>query len=385
MRAVYLDHNATTPVDPSVVAAMLPFFGEAFGNASSHHFAGRPARQAVNRAREAVAALVGADPVEVIFTSGATESDNLALRGIAEREPGCHIVTTAVEHSAVLATCDALERRGHRVTRLGVDRTGALDLGALEAAITDDTRVVSVMLANNETGVLFPVAEVARICRARGVLFHCDATQAVGKVPVDMRTIGIDLLSLSGHKLNGPKGIGALIVRRGVRLPAQQTGGSQEGGRRGGTENVPGIVGLGAAAELAARRLAEGAPARVAALRDRLEARLLEMVPRSEVNGAGSPRLPNTLNCTFHGVDGEGVLLALDLEGVAASSGSACAAGSIDPSHVLLAMGLTREAAQGSVRLSLGYGTTDEDVDYVAQVLPAIVERLRALAPAGAA
>jgi cysteine desulfurase len=384
MRPIYLDHNATTPVDPSVVAAMLPFFGEAFGNASSLHFAGRPARQVVDRAREAVAALVGADPAEVIFTSGATESDNLALRGVAEQSPGCHIVTTAVEHSAVLSTCDALERRGHRVTRLRVDRRGALDLGALEAAISEDTRLVSVMLANNETGVLFPVADVARLCRARGVLFHCDATQAVGKIPVDARATGIDLLSLSGHKLNGPKGVGALVVRRGVRLPAQQTGGSQEGGRRGGTENIPGIAGLGEAARLAARRLADGAPARVAALRDRLEARVVEMVPETEVNGAGSPRLPSTLNCAFRGVDGEGVLLALDLEGIAASAGSACAAGSLDPSHVLLAMGLSREAAQGSVRLSLGYETTDADVDHVAQVLPRIVERLRALAPAGA-
>lgn len=383
--AVYLDHNATTPVHPSVVEAMLPFLRDAFGNASSHHFAGRPARQAVDRAREAVAALVGADPSEVLFTSGATESDNLALRGVAEAHPGCHVVTTAVEHSAVLATCDALERRGHRVTRLPVDRQGRLDLAALEAVLVPDTRLVSVMLANNETGVLFPVAEVARRCAARGVLVHCDATQAVGKVPVDIRAMGIDLLSLSAHKLNGPKGVGALVVRRGVRLVAQQTGGSQERGRRGGTENVPGIAGLGEAARLAARRLAEGEPARVERLRDRLEARIIEVVPETEVNGGAAPRLPNTLNLAFRGVDGEGVLLALDMEGIAASSGSACAAGAVDPSHVLLAMGLSREAAQGSVRLSLGYDTTEADVDYTAATLPPIVERLRALAPTGAA
>ncbi len=384
MRTVYLDHNATTPVHPSVVEAMLPFLRESFGNASSHHFAGRPARQAVGRAREAVAALVGADPSEVVFTSGATESDNLALKGVADLHPGCHVVTTAVEHSAVLATCGALERRGHQVTRLGVDRRGALDLAALEAALTPDTRLVSVMLANNETGVLFPVAEVARVCAARGIVVHCDATQAVGKVAIDARAAGIDLLSLSAHKLNGPKGVGALVVRRGVRLAPQQTGGSQERGRRGGTENVPGIAGLGEAARLAAVRLAADEPGRVAALRDRLEARIVEVVPQTEVNGGGSPRLPNTLNLAFRGVDGEGVLLALDLAGIAASSGSACAAGSVDPSHVLLAMGLPREAAQGSVRLSLGYETTPADVDYVAETLPPIVERLRALAPAGA-
>lgn len=384
MPAVYLDHNATTPLDPAVLTAMLPYLRDLFGNASSHHFGGRPARQAVDRARAAVAALVGADPPEVVFTSGATESDNLALRGVAEAHAGCHVVTTAVEHSAVLATCEALERRGHRVTRLGVDRQGALDLAALDAALTPDTRIVSVMLANNETGVLFPVADVARRCAARGVLLHCDATQAIGKVPVDVRAMGIDLLSLSAHKLNGPKGVGALVVRRGLALVPHQTGGSQERGRRGGTENVPGIVGLGMAAQRAAERLAAGAPERVAALRDRLEARLVEVVPETTVNG-GSPRLPNTTNLGFRGIEGEGALLALDLAGIAASSGSACAAGAVDPSHVLLAMGLSREAAQASLRLSLGHETTDADVDYVIETLPPIVERLRALAPAGAA
>jgi cysteine desulfurase len=317
----------------------------------------------------------------VIFTSGATESDNLALRGVADLHPGCHVVTTAVEHPAVLATCDALEARGHRVTRLGVDREGRLDLRALEAALGADTRLVSVMLANNETGVVFPVAEVGRLCRARGVLFHCDATQAVGKLVVDMTAAGIDLLSLSGHKLSGPKGVGALVVRRGVRLRAQQTGGHQERGRRGGTENVPGIAGLGEAARLAAERLAAGAPAAVAALRDRLEAGIVAAVPRVEVNGARAERLPNTTNLTVHGLDGEGLLLALDMEGIAASSGSACAAGSLDPSHVLIAMGLPREAVQASLRLSLGFGTTGGDVDRVLEVLPRTVERLRAMAP----
>jgi len=386
MRLVYLDHNATTPVDPRVLDAMLPFFRDAWGNASSLHAAGRPARRAVEAAREAVARLVGAaDPAEVVFTSGATESDNLALRGVADLDPGCHVVTTAVEHPAVLATCDALEARGHRVTRLGVDRDGRLDLRALEAAIGPDTRLVSVMFANNETGVVFPVGEVGRLCRARGVLFHCDATQAVGKLPVDMTAAGIDLLSLSGHKLGGPKGVGALVVRRGVRLRPQQTGGHQERGRRGGTENVPGVVGLGEAARLAAERLAAAAPAGVAALRDRLEAGILGAVPRVEVNGAGAERLPNTTNLTLHGVDGEGLLLALDLEGIAASSGSACAAGSLDPSHVLLAMGLPREAVQASLRLSLGFGTTGEDVDRVLEALPGAVERLRAMAPTAGA
>ncbi len=381
MRQVYLDYNATTPVHPRVLDAMLPFFRESFGNASSLHWAGRGARQAVDRAREAVARLVGAEPSEVVFTSGATESDNLALRGIAELHPGGHIVTTAVEHQAVLETCQALAAKGYRITYLPVDRAGRLDPAQLEAAITPDTCLVSVMLANNETGVIFPVEAVGRICRARGVLFHCDATQAVGKIPVDVRRSGIDLLALSGHKLSGPKGVGALVVRKGVKLRPQMTGGHQERGRRCGTENVPGIVGLGEAARLAAERLSAGEPARVAALRDRLEAQITERIPAVVVNGAGADRLPNTLNCSFRWIEGEGILLALDLAGVAVSSGSACSAGSLDPSHVLLAMGLGRELAQGTVRFSLGYETTEADIDYVAETLPPIVERLRAISP----
>jgi cysteine desulfurase len=339
----------------------------------------------VDAARAAVAALVSADPAEVIFTSGATEADNLALRGVAEAHPGGHLVTTAVEHAAVLATAAALERRGHRVTRLAVDTEGRLDLDALDAALGPDTRLVSVMLANNETGVIFPVAEVAGRCRARGILVHTDATQAVGKVPVDMRALGVDLLSLSAHKFGGPKGVGALVVRRGVTLVAQQTGGHQERGVRGGTENVPGIAGFGEAARVAAERLAAGEPSALAALRDRLEGRVVEMIPQAALNGAGAPRLPNTSSCSFAGVDGEALLVALDLEGIAVSSGSACAAGAADPSHVLLAMGLSRERAQATVRFSLGVDTTPDDVDYVAATLPAVVERLRALAPAGIA
>ncbi len=381
MRQVYLDHNATTPVHPDVLEAMLPFLRDACGNSSSLHWAGRHARQAADGAREAIARLVGAEPAEVVFTSGATESDNLALRGVAELHPGGHIVTTAVEHQAVLHTCEALARRGYRVTYLRVDHAGRLDLERLEQALTPETCLVSVMLANNETGVIFPVEAIGRLCRARGIPFHCDATQAVGKIPVDVRRMGIDLLALSAHKLNGPKGIGALIVRRGVKLCPQQTGGHQERGRRAGTENVPGIAGLGAAARLAAARLAGGKPADVAALRDRLEARILETVPEVMVNGGEAERLPNTLNGSFRWIEGEGILLALDLAGIAVSSGSACTAGSLDPSHVLLAMGLSREAAQGTVRFSLGYDTTEAHIDYVAETLPPIIERLRAISP----
>ncbi|HWP34255.1 MAG TPA: cysteine desulfurase NifS [Thermodesulfobacteriota bacterium] len=381
MRQVYLDHNATTPVHPRVAEAMLPFLREAYGNPSSLHWAGRAARQAVDAAREAVARLVGAEPAEVVFTSGATEADNLALRGVAELHPGGHIVTTAVEHPAVRETCAELARRGWRVTVLPVDRAGRLDLAQLEAALTADTCLVSAMLANNETGVLFPAEAIGRLCRSRGILFHCDATQAVGKVPVDMRRMGIDLLALSGHKLNGPKGVGALVVRKGVKLKPQQTGGHQERGRRGGTENVPGVVGLGEAARLAAERLAAGEPARVAALRDRLERRILAAIPEVLVNGQGAERVPNTLNCSFRWVEGEALLLSLDLAGIAVSSGSACSAGSLEPSHVLLAMGLTREEASGAVRFSLGYETTEGELDYVVETLPPIVERLRAISP----
>jgi cysteine desulfurase len=373
---IYLDHNATTPLDPRVLEAMLPVLREGFGNASSLHWFGQRARAAVDEARGAVAALVGATPAEVVFTGGGTEADNLALRGVAAaaRQPRRKVLYSAVEHHAVMHTARALAEEGVPVEAVRVGGDGVVDLDDLRAKLDDTTALVAVMLANNETGLLQPVAEVARLAHEKGALVHCDGVQAAGKVPVDVRALDVDLLALSAHKIYGPQGVGALVVRRGTRMKPLLRGGSQERNRRAGTENVAGIVGLGRAAQLAAQDLA-GEAARLAALRDRLEARLLA-VPGTRRNGEG-PRVPNTLNVSFERTEAESLLLALDLTGVAVSTGAACAAGAMEPSHVLRAMGLPLPRVQASLRLSLGRSTTEAAVDRAADLIASAVVRQR--------
>ncbi|WP_374544574.1 cysteine desulfurase NifS [Rhodoblastus sp.] len=383
MAVVYLDNNATTRVDPRVVQTMLPFFTESFGNASSTHDYGAAVAPALKDARKQVQALLGAEfDHEVIFTSGGTESDTTAIFSALETAPERNeIVTSAVEHPAVLNVCQNLERTGRaKVHYIGVDGAGALDLDAYRAALSDKTALVSIMWANNETGKIFPVAELATLAKAAGALFHTDAVQAFGKIDMALKDTAIDLLSLSGHKIHGPKGIGALYVRKGVKLSPLFRGGKQERGRRAGTENVPGIVGLGAAAEFARQNLAEDF-ARMKALRDRLESGLLAAIPLARVNGAGGERLPNTLNISFDYADGEAVLHKLDRAGVAASSGSACASGSMEPSHVLRALNIPPHALQGAIRFSLSRETAGEDIGKVLAVLPEIVANAREKSP----
>ncbi|PYV11104.1 MAG: cysteine desulfurase NifS [Acidobacteria bacterium] len=363
-RRIYLDNNATTRVDDAVVEAMLPFFRDTFGNASSIHTFGQLARAAVEDARRAVADLVGADTREIVFTSGGTESDNAALWGVYRSgyRPGNHVVTTRIEHPAILQTAKALAAAGAEVTYLPVDSSGRVEVAAVEAAITDRTVLISVMTANNETGVLQPIAQIAAAARARGIVFHTDAVQAVGKVPIDVRALGVDLLSLSGHKIHAPKGVGALYLRKGTPFAPFITGGSHERKRRAGTENVPGIAGLGEAARLARARLPEMAK-RVGALRDRLEREIREKIAGVRVNGSTEHRVPTTSNLAFEGLEGEAAVIALDLDGVAVSTGSACSSGSLEPSHVLIAMGLRPDVVQGSLRFSLSYHTSDAEVE----------------------
>ncbi|MEW5774727.1 MAG: cysteine desulfurase NifS [Thermodesulfobacteriota bacterium] len=381
MSEVYLDNNATTRVDPAVLAAMLPFFGERYGNPSSMHAFGGGVGRDVARAREQVAALLGCSPREVLFTSCGTEGDNTAIRSALEAQPGKrHFVTTRVEHPAVLGVAHRLEEQGCDVTLLGVDDQGRLDLEELRAAIRKDTALVSVMYANNETGVVFPLPEIADICKERGVLLHTDAVQAAGKLPIDLARLPVDMLTLSGHKLHGPKGVGALFVRKGTPFRPFLLGGHQERGRRAGTENTAGLVGLGAACEKAAAHM-DGERTRVAALRDRLQAGLAASIPENMVNGGESPRLPNTLSIAFKYVEGEAILLMLDRFGICASSGSACTSGSLEPSHVLRAMGVPFTFAHGSVRFSLSRFTTDADIDLVLKELPGIIARLREISP----
>ena len=378
---IYFDHNATTPVDPAVVETLARTTAEEFGNASSVHHFGQRAKAVLDEARSAVADLIGAEPSELVFTSGGTESDNFALRGVAEAlEPTGrrHLVASSIEHEAVLVTLRALARRGWRTTLLPVGTSGIVDPDALADALTDDTAIVSVMHANNEIGTIQPIAELARMAHARGALFHTDAVQSIGKVPVDVRPLGVDLLSLSAHKFNGPKGIGALWIKRGARVTAILTGCKHERNRRAGTENVPAIAGLGVAAGLARKKVTTDA-ARVAALRNRLEAGILAQVPGTAVNGAPEPRVPNTTNISFEAVEAESLLIALDLEGVAVSTGSACSSGTLEPSHVLRAMGLPAPRTQNSIRLSLGASNTEAEVDFVVSKLPAIVAKLRSL------
>jgi cysteine desulfurase len=385
---VYLDNSATTAVEPEVVQAMLPYFSLEVGNAQSVHSFGQRARAAVENARRQVASLINAAPPEVVFVSGGTEADNMAIRGVAEahRAHGRHIITSKVEHPAVLATCEELERAGFDLTYLPVSRKGLIDLCDLRAAIRDDTILISVMHANNETGTIQPVEEiggtVARL-RAAGranLHLHTDAVQSVGKMPVDVKRMGVDLLSLSGHKIHGPKGVGALYVRKGVRISKLLYGGRHERGRRAGTENVPGIVGLGCAAALAGARLGERA-ARMRELRDYLEGQVTARLEGVRINGDVSLRVPNISSMSFEGLDGESLLIALDLKGVAVSTGSACSSGSLEPSHVLRAMGLGRGEIRGSLRLSLSAHTTREEIDCAVAVLEETVTRLRLMSP----
>lgn len=375
-----MDHNATTPIRPEVLEAFLPFYREHFGNPSSVHAEGQETRAAVEEAREKVAALIGARPREVVFTGCGTESDNMAIRGVLAANPdkGRHIVTTAIEHPAVLETCLYLESQGAEVTYVRVGRSGVVDPEDVAKAIRGDTLLVSVMHGNNESGCVQPVEEIGRIAKERGAIFHCDAVQTAGKVPINVNAMHIDLLALSGHKLNAPKGIGALYIREGTPMDALVTGGHQERNRRSGTENVAGIVALGKACELAMREMEEES-ARLRRLRDRLQEGLLERIPEVEVNGDLARRLPGTLNASFRAVGGEPLLINLDLAGVAVSTGSACASGNTEPSHVLKAMGVPKALIEGSLRFSLGWGNTQEDVDYVIEILPGIVSRLRAI------
>jgi cysteine desulfurase len=381
MSRAYFDHNATTPPDPAVIEAVARALAEDFGNASSVHHFGQRAKALLDEARSAVAELIGAEPAEIVFTSGGTESDNFALRGAAEALESTgkrHIVTSSIEHEAVLNTVKALVKRGWTSTLLPVDATGISAPGALAAALTRQTAIVSVMHANNEIGTIQPIADLAAIAHEHGALMHSDAVQSVGKIPVDVRALGVDLLTLSAHKFNGPKGAGALWIRRGTRLVSTMTGGKHERNRRGGTENVPGIAGMGVAARLAKGKLSAEAT-RIAALRDRLEAGILQRVSGTVVNGAREPRVPNTTNISFDGVEAESLLIALDLEGFAVSTGSACSSGTLEPSHVLRAMNLPSHRTQNSIRFSLGAGNTEAQVDALVAKLPTVVGKLRTL------
>jgi len=380
-KTIYFDNNATTQVAPEVLEEMLPYFHDLYGNPSSMHSFGGQVKKKLEEAREKVAALLGAHPEEIVFTSCGTESDNAAVRGALEVVPEKrHFVTTRVEHPAIWNLCPYLRRHGYKVTELSVDRKGRLDLDEVRQSLTDETAIVSVMMANNETGVIFPVEQIARMAKSRGVPFHTDAVQAVGKIPLDMSKSAIDLLSLSGHKLHAPKGIGALYIRKGTPWSPFLLGGHQERGRRGGTENVPSIIGLGKAAELAMKNLRDETT-RVRALRDRLEKGILERIPNTLVNGDPDSRLPNTCSLSFEFVEGESILMMLNDLGVCASSGSACTSGSLEPSHVLRAMGVPFTAAHGSIRFSLSVYNTQDEVDFVVERLPSIVERLRAISP----
>lgn len=376
-----MDNAATTPVSPAVLEKMLPYFSECYGNANSIHSTGLDARKALNAARKKVAAALNCNPEEVYFTSGGSESDNWALKGVAfaNRKKGNHIITSAIEHHAILHTCEWLEKQGFEITYVPVDADGLVNPADVEAAITDKTILISIMAANNEIGTIEPIEEIAKIAHAHHVLFHTDAVQAIGAIPVDVRAIGCDLLSLSGHKFHGPKGVGALYIKQGTRIDNLIHGGAQERGRRASTENVAGIVGMAEAIELATANIPEKA-ARISALRDQLIDGLTTL-PYVRLNGHRTKRLPGNVNVSVRFIEGESLLLRLDLAGVAASSGSACTSGSLDPSHVLLAIGLPHEIAHGSLRLSLSDTTTKEEVDYVLSVLPGIIEYLRDMSP----
>ena len=384
MNRIYMDNNATTAVKSQVLEAMLPYFCEQFGNPSSVHWAGRMVGGAIDRARAQVAELLNCSSAEVIFLSCGSEGDNYAIKGTADalKDKGNHIITTSVEHPAVLETCEALEKDGYEVTYLKVDQNGMLDLAELEAAITDKTILISVMWANNETGNIFPIEEIGQIAKKHKVRFHTDAVQAVGKIPVDVRKANVDMAVISGHKIGAPKGIGAMYLRRGTKISRFMHGGHQERNRRAGTHNVPGIVGLGVACELALQNM-EKDYAYVRNLRDKLENGILSSIPEVKLNGHpnGDFRLPNTLNVSFNFIEGESLLLFFDMKGIAASSGSACTSGSLEPSHVMGAMGVDIVLAHSSTRFSLGADNTEEEVDFILQELPPIVQRLREMSP----
>jgi cysteine desulfurase len=382
-RRVYLDHNASTPVHPEVIAAMLPYFGERYGNPSSIHAFGQEARDGLETARERIARFLRVGKGEIVFTSGGTESDNLAVKGVAAVRGSGHIVTSRIEHHAVLRTCQTLERQGFAVTYLPVDEHGLVDPDDVRRAIRPDTILVTVMHANSEVGTIEPIEEIGRVVRERGIPFHVDGVQTVGKVPVDVDAFGIDLLSFSSHKIYGPKGVAGLYVRKGTKMAAIQHGGEHERRRRAGTENVPGIVGLGKAVEVRGREMTAEA-ARLTALRDRLTEGVRARVPEARVNGHPARRLPGTANLGFRHVESESIVLGLDLKGVAVSAGSACTSGNVEPSHVLVAMGVPLDWAMGAVRCSLGRSTTAEDVDYVIECVEPIVRKLRASSPVAA-
>jgi len=400
MKRIYMDNAATTPVDAGVLEAMKPYFSQKFGNASSIHCFGQEAKKALEESRTMVANLINAQPDEIVFTSGGTESNNLAIRGVVmsdknkKGEDGSgavkpelgkgkgHIITSQVEHHAVLHTCEQLEKEGFEVTYLPVDKHGIVRPADVEKAIRKDTILVSIMHANNEIGTVEPIAEIGSICRQAGVLFHTDAVQTLGKIPIDVRKMGIDLLSASAHKLYGPKGVGCLYVRSGIELRPQNTGGGHEFGKRSGTENIAGIVGFAKACELCQKNMAKRA-ATETSLRNKLIKELLKIIPNSRLNGHAEKRLPNNVNMAFSGIEGESMVIHLDLKGVAASTGSACSSKSLEPSHVLLSIGMKPKDAHGSLRLTLGKDSTKEDVDYIIKVLPGIVKNLRKISPFG--
>jgi cysteine desulfurase len=379
MQRIYLDNNASTPVLPEVLETMHPYFGERFGNASSIHHHGQDTRAAVERARESVATLLGCRSSEIVFTSGGTEGDNLALAGLAAA--GDHVISSSIEHHAVLFACKHLEEIGCEVTYLPVDGRGLVDPGDVRRALRPNTKLISIMMANNETGVVQPVAEIGKIAAEADMLFHTDAVQAAAKIPINVKQIGCDLLSISGHKIHAPQGVGALYVGKGTRLQPLFYGGRHERSRRAGTENVPGIVALGRAAELAAQGLERGDDVKMTALRDRLQQGILAQVDEAGINGEGAPRVPNTTNIYFDHIEGEAMVIALDLRGLAVSTGAACSSGAIEPSHVLTAMGLRSDRARASIRFSLGKQNTAEDVEFALALVPETVARLRELSP----
>ncbi|MGC2744727.1 MAG: cysteine desulfurase family protein [Candidatus Angelobacter sp.] len=392
MRRVYLDNNATTPVLPEVFEAMRPFYLEQFGNASSIHHYGQHARAAVEKARASVAALVNARPAEIVFTSGGTEADNLGIFGMVQR--GDHVITSTIEHSAVTNSCKRLEQMGCEVTYVPINARGEIYAGNVEAALRPNTRLITIMMANNETGVIQPVEEIGKIAQEADVFFHTDAVQATGKVPINVQKIACDALSISGHKIHAPQGTGALYIKKGTLIQPQMYGGTHERQRRAGTENLPGIVGLGKAAEISKQwlcpstpesggngALESGGPAEMAAMRDRLQDAILSAMEDVGVNGEGAPRVPNTTNLWFDHIEGEALVIALDLKGLAVSSGAACSSGAIEPSHVLLAMGLPHQRARASIRISLGKQTTNDDIDFAIKVIPETVARLREISP----
>ncbi|NQT07005.1 MAG: cysteine desulfurase NifS [Candidatus Omnitrophica bacterium] len=383
MKRIYFDHNATTPTHPDVVKTMLPYYDSLYGNASSIHQFGREAKKAIEESRAGIASLINAKrPDEIVFTSGGSESDNFAIRGVAHalKNKGDHIILSSIEHLAVDNTCKFLEKNGYRVTRIPVDKYGIIDLNALHSAITDRTILITVIYANNETGTIEPLKDIVKIAGEKGVYVHTDAVQAVGKIKVDVEDLGVDLLSLSGHKFYGPKGVGALYIRKGTKITPVQTGGHHEKNRRAGTENVPGIVGIGKAAQLAMKNMDKEAR-RISGLRDRLQDGIEKSIKQTKLNGHPTDRLPNTCNISFEYLEGESIILNLDMEGVGVSTGSACTSGSLEASHVLLAMGVSAQTAQGSIRFSLGRINTKAEIDYVIEKLPSIIERLRKMSP----